>query len=69
MNEHVTRIFRVDLDISDPNNPTGTPEVIWDRSRGDGRANYEPRGIRGPSLPEGLPPDQIPPDWDQPGSL
>lgn len=68
-NEDVQRILRVDLDVSDANDPKGIPEVIWDRGRGDGKADYEPRGIRGPSLPEGLPVDQIPEGWDQGGSL
>lgn len=68
-NTDVQRILRVDLDVTDPNNPTGTPAVIWDRAKGDGVASYPPKGIRGPSLPAGLPADQIPVDWDQTGSL
>lgn len=68
-NTEVDRILRVDLDVTDPNNPTGTPEVIWDRSKGDGKADYEPKGTRGSSLPVGLPADQVPADWDQPDSL
>ena len=68
-NADVERILRVDLDVSDYDNPTGTPVVIWDRAKGDGKANYEPKGIRGPSLPDGLPADQIPSGWNQAGSL
>lgn len=68
-NQEVQRIFRVDLDVTDPNDPKGTPDIIWDRSRGDGKANYEPKGIRGPSLPAGLPADQVPDGWNQPGSV
>lgn len=68
-NNNVVRIIRVDIDASDANNPTGTEEVIWDRSKGDGKANYDPRGIRGLSLPDGLPKDQIPQGWQNPGSL
>lgn len=68
-NQKVTRILRVDLDVSDPSNPTGTPEVIWDRSKGDGKADYDPKGVRGPSLADGLPQDQIPQGWQDPGSL
>ena len=55
--------------FADANNPTGTPEVIWDRKKGDGKADYEPKGIRGPSLPAGLPADQIPAGWEQWESL
>ena len=68
INTDVARIYRVDLDTTDANNPTGTPELIFDRSKGQGKA-YEPKGLRGPSLPEGLPQDQIPANWQQPGSL
>lgn len=68
-NDDVSRILRVDLDVSDTNNPTGTPQVIFDRSNGAGTANYEPKGTRGPSLPAGLPADQVPADWDQANSL
>ncbi|MCJ1450871.1 hypothetical protein MMC28_001205 [Mycoblastus sanguinarius] len=65
----VQRILRVDLDVSDPNNSKETPQVIFDRSKGDGKASYEPKGTRGPSLPAGLPADQVPANWDRMNSL
>lgn len=68
-NQKVTRIFRVDLNVSDPNNSTGTPEVIWNRGRGNGKAEYDPKSVRGTSLPDGLPQDQIPLGWQDLGSL
>lgn len=68
-NQEVKRILRVDLDVSDADHPKGTPDVIWDREKGDPEADYDPRGIRGLSLPDGLPAEQVPEGWDQPGSL
>lgn len=68
-NEEVSRILRVDLDVTDPNDPKGTPQVIFDRSKGDGAANYSPKGTRGPSLPADLPADQVPEGWNQANSL
>ncbi len=68
-NDDVSRILRVDLDASDPNNPKGTPDVIFDRSQMDGTAGYKPKGTRGPSLPADLPADQVPAGWDQTNSL
>ncbi|KAL2046380.1 hypothetical protein N7G274_001827 [Stereocaulon virgatum] len=67
-NTDVQRIWRVDLDLTNHEDPKGTPRVIFDRSKGNGPA-YEPKGIRGPSLPAGLPADQVPANWDQPSSL
>ncbi|KAL8637580.1 MAG: hypothetical protein Q9226_009110 [Calogaya cf. arnoldii] len=64
-NPDVQRILRVDLDVTDYNNPQGTPNVIWDRSQGDGEADYEPKGLRVTSLPEGLPDDQVPESFDR----
>ncbi|KAI4202073.1 MAG: hypothetical protein LQ350_002862, partial [Teloschistes chrysophthalmus] len=60
-NTEVTRILRVDLDVTDYDNPTGTPMEIW--KQGDAVAGYEPKGSRGPTLPEGLPADKIPAGW------
>lgn len=68
-NKEVKRILRVDLDVSDADHPRGTPQMIFDRDQGDSEANYEPKGARGPSLPVGLPADQVPDNWNQPGSL
>ena len=68
-NEEVSRILRVDLDLADHNDPKGTPQVIFDRSKGDGQANYSPKGTRGPSLPADLPADQVPEGWNQANSL
>ena len=66
INTDVNRIFRVDLDDNEDLNPATS--LVFDRSKGHGKA-YDPKGSRGPTLPVGLPQDQIPADWNQPGSL
>lgn len=53
-NQNIQRIWRIDLDLSDPANPTNPdpPKIIWDRSRGDGESPNPPKGIRERSNPE-----------------
>ena len=61
-NSQVTRILRVDLDTTDYNDPKGTPQEIW--KQGDPPASWEPKGLRKQSLPDGLPPDKLPANWN-----
>lgn len=60
LNTRVGKIYRIDLDVSDPANPTGTPRVIWDREAGGMPSAIKPRGIRERTNPPDSPLTTVP---------
>ena len=64
-NKDVTEIWRVDP--LDDQSEQGKKRKIW--SAGNAQSATAPKGVRGPSLPAGLPQGFTPPDWQsQPDS-
>ena len=55
-NNNVRKIWRVNLDMTDENNPSAVSrEVIHDKDNGDGPSAIEPQGIRDRSNPDQSP--------------
>jgi hypothetical protein len=69
-NKKITKIWKVELDISDPTQltslggiPPFTKTVLWTPDMGP--SAQEPKGNRNVALPDQVPQDQIPEQWQQ----
>ena len=61
-NSAVRKIWRVNLDMTDENNPKDVDRyVIHDKDKGDGPSAIEPQGVRERSNPELSPLDYVAP--------